>query len=101
MNKNSESGRGSNFLVLALLIVILIGAGVLLLPVYRNYRQQQEKLNEIRLENKALRDKLFIRQAEEDALQNSPQAIEKVAREKFDMTKDGERVYIFATPEKK
>ena len=101
MSNDSKSGRGSNYLVLTLLIVILIGAGVLLLPVYRNYRLQQEKLSEIRRENKELRDLLFIRKAEEDALRNSPEAIEKVAREKFDMTKDGEKVYIFDKPGKK
>ena len=101
MSKDSEAGRGSNFLVLTLLIVILVGAGVLLLPVYRNYRMQQEKLLKIRQENKELRDLLLIRKAEENALRNSPEAIEKVAREKFDMTKDGEKVYIFDQPGKK
>lgn len=55
---------------------------------------------ELELENKALKEKLkneqdrtIMLQKEIEDLKNSDKKIEKVAREKYGMTKDGEEIY--------
>ncbi len=99
--KKTATESSGNYLLVFFFAVMLIGAAIILIPVYRNYRRQQAKLFELQQENKMLREELFLRTAEVDALSSSPAAVEKVAREKFKLVKDGERVINYETPGKR
>lgn len=85
----------SNYIFYFLILLIVLAAAALLLPAYRQYRIQKKK--ELRLEQRARRMKTERekRHAEVEALENSPAAVEKVAREKFNLVKEGETVLVY------
>lgn len=99
--RTSDHGSTGNYLLAFFFAVILIGAAIILIPVYRNYCKQQAKLVKLQQENKQLREELILRTSEVDALLSSPEAIERIAREKFKLVKDGERVLLYEGPRRR
>ncbi len=90
----------SNYLLFFVLLLIVAAAAVLLLPVYRNYQNRQAELNSLNArlaEEKIERARL---NREVGGLQNSPDTVEKVAREKFGLVRKGESVLKYQSPEK-
>ena len=81
--------------IYVLLTVILVFSGSLVLPVYKKYRATQEvaELNELlsrrRSECLALREEIHN-------LEHKSSAIERVAREKFHYSREGEIVYLYS-----
>jgi cell division protein FtsB len=77
------------YLVVALLI---ISSAVLILPVYRKYQKRQTILARLK-EQATLRTAECIKLNQEVyQLQNSGDAVEKVAREKFGLCREGETI---------
>ncbi len=90
------------YLACFLVILVLLGAAVLLLPVWRDYRSKEAELVKLRAEEEKLKAERNEKLEEVAALENSPAAVEKVAREKFHLVRPGDRVYEYkATPEKR
>lgn len=75
-----------------IILIFIVAGGVLLFPVYKNLRSKQQ---ELRVEQKRLAEKkaeLFEKQKQISDLENSPQAVERYARENLKMVRKGESV---------
>ncbi len=80
-----------------LIVILALSAGAaLLLPVYRKHQKKCAELAELRhqLANKQMVGAELNRDV--GALQTSPGAVEKVAREKFGLCREGETVYKYS-----
>jgi len=87
-------------IVIASLFLLLAGAVCFywILPAWRDYRQTQRDVLELR--KQLARQQAEIRRLNREiaALKNDPYAVERVAREKFGWCRDGEKVYHFDKP---
>ncbi|MCQ2379208.1 MAG: septum formation initiator family protein [Victivallaceae bacterium] len=92
----NDASSGS-FLTKFLVALLVIGALFLLIPVYRDYRHRQEELARLKAERSALQEKQLQLQSQVGRLEKSPEEIEKVAREKYNLVKEGESVMIYPT----
>ena len=93
MGKKKESATFFWWLLFLILIAVL--TGVFLYPLYQN---KKERLTELEDRKKILaeREKVHEELSDKvDALKNSPEAVEKEAREKFHMARPGEKVLIY------
>ena len=93
MGKKKESATFFWWLLFLILIAVL--TGVFLYPLYQN---KKERLPELEDRKKILaeREKVHEELSDKvDALENSPEAVEKEAREKFHMARPGEKVLIY------
>ena len=99
--QNSTPVISFGFYLFCLLIgVILLGASFLLLPVFKDLKNQEKKLAELKAEVTALkndRNEILEKIAN---LEKSPDAVEKVAREKFKLVRPGDTIYEYTFPEK-
>lgn len=94
--------KKQNFGVLWVFIILLIlaAAALLLLPVWRDLRRRQEEQMTLQKQLAALKTERNKGRMEIQALKNSPEAVEKVAREKYRLVRKGETVMMVA-PEQK
>lgn len=84
-----------------LIVLIFLSAAFLLYPVWKDFKNQEKKLAELKSEVAALKnDRNEIMEKIAD-LEKSPDAVEKVAREKFKLVRPGDTVYEYTVPEKK
>ena len=80
-------------------VLALAAFGVLLLlPVWREYRGRRQVLAAREKEARLLKEERDRRLAETTALENSPEAVEKVAREKYRQVGPGETVMTYPMP---
>jgi len=86
------------YLVCFVVLLVLLGAAVLLLPVLRDYRSTEIELARLKAELEKLKAERNERLAEVTALRNSPDAVEKVAREKFKLVRPGDTVLEYPQP---
>ena len=100
MAENRRKSAVSAYLLLFVLALVFAAAAVLLLPVYRSYQKKQAELGTLNEQLNDKRDESARLNTEVSELSRSPAAVEKVAREKFGLVKDGERVIKYAVPEK-
>lgn len=100
-NQNTPPVISFGFYLFCLLIgVIFLGAACLLLPVFKDLKNQEKKLAELKAEITALkneRNEILEKIAD---LEKSPDAVEKVAREKFKLVRPGDTVYEYTVPGK-
>ncbi|MDD2403430.1 MAG: septum formation initiator family protein [Victivallaceae bacterium] len=94
------SGRKKFILTMIyfILILLFVVAVLLIWPAYRDYRKKQ---NDVYLLKDQASEKRRIRaELEHDvkALQSQPEAVEKVAREKFGLCEEGETVILYNPP---
>jgi cell division protein FtsB len=83
-------------LVLPLLFLALLAAGlVFVFPAYMEYRRTRDQVSQ--LKSKVRQQELQISELRDDleALRSDYRAVERVAREKFGLCKDGEKIYRF------
>ncbi|MBO5762614.1 MAG: septum formation initiator family protein [Lentisphaeria bacterium] len=98
--RRKKNGSPSNYLLYLLIALALAAAAVLLWPVYL---EQQKKVNELSGLQEELNSKRAVSaelSKEVNALQQSPDAVEKVAREKFKLCREGETVLEYNDPAK-
>ncbi|MPM79971.1 hypothetical protein SDC9_127014 [bioreactor metagenome] len=100
MAESKRESAVSTYLLLFVLALIFAAAAVLLLPVYRSYQKKQAELGILTGELNDRRDEGARLKTEVADLQDSPDAVEKVAREKFGLAKEGERVIRYPVPRK-
>ena len=74
---------------------------VLLWPAYREYKAHQKQLAKLKAELAKAREQRDSDIKAYNALENDPRAVEKVAREKYRLVKEGETVLFFSKEEKK
>ncbi|MEX2467866.1 MAG: septum formation initiator family protein [Gemmatimonadota bacterium] len=61
-------------------------------------RQARIDVEEARVELAELRERIDSLRARADSLENDPAALERIARERFGMIREGETLYRFAAP---
>ena len=79
-------------------IVLLLGSIAVIYPARAQYSRQLEFYAKVRAEADRKRAERDALQKEVAELQSSPEAIEKVAREKFRLCKEGEVVMYYKRP---
>lgn len=78
-----------------LLIMVFVFSICLVVPVYRQYRKVQQEVAELNKElDRCQAESLALRE-EVHALEHQSAAIERVAREKFRYSREGEIVYLY------
>jgi cell division protein FtsB len=82
----------------AILIILCCVAMYFLLPAYTKYRETRSAVRE--LEQDLAEQQLEVQRLrrELDALRTDYRAIERVAREKFGLCREGEEIYHFDNP---
>jgi len=100
MAESKRKSTVSTYLLLFVLALIFAAAAVLLLPVYRSYQKKQAELGSLTEQLNDKRDESARLKTDVADLRDSPAAIERVARERFGLAKDGERVIRYPVPEK-
>ena len=88
--KNSTVASG---ILICVIIALLVAAAASLGPVYFRNRKRQNILNELQKELDARKTESARLHKEVDGLNNSPDMVEKVARERFRLCRPGEIVY--------
>lgn len=97
-SKNNLPPSRNGYFVTLLVILLLVAAAALLFPRYRELRKaESERLAAKQLEERKKQRIVELRQENEE-LKNSPDAVEKVAREKFNLCKPGETVMKYDKP---
>lgn len=100
MAENKRKSTVSTYLLLFVLALVFAAAAVLLLPVYRSYQKKQAELGTLTEEWNDKRDEGARLKTNVADLQDSPEAVERVARERFGLTKEGEKVLRYPVPRK-
>ena len=86
---------GLGFFMLLMIMAVFHENGIL-----NAYRFEQEQVK-MKKENDALRRQNILLQKNIRSLKSDPYAIEKIAREKLNLAKMGDRVYLIVTTQKK
>ena len=76
--------------VYVVLFIFFLLTLFLFLPAYRNYNKIKNELAELNRELNMKQEKCLRLKQEVHDLEHNPAAIEKVAREKFELSKEGE-----------
>lgn len=100
-NKKIRNIPFFTYLGYALLLLMLAVSTVLLWPAYREYSAQQKELAKLKKELAKNREERDAKLKIYNDLERNPKAVEKVAREKYRLVKEGETVLIFNDAEKK
>ena len=98
---NKKTAKSFGFYLFCLLVLlILLGALILLLPVWKEFKNQEKELAKLQAEITSLKnDRNEIMKKIAD-LESSPDAVEKVAREKFKLVRPGDTVFEYPAPKK-
>lgn len=98
MSEIKKKTTVSTYLLFFVLILVIAAAAVLLLPVYRDYQKKQQELAAVKEELNDRKEERTELSTEVTALGRSPEAVEKVAREKFGLVREGETVFRYDPP---
>lgn len=83
------------YFIYAFLAILAVIAFSLLFPAYNNLKKMEIKLSDMEAKLDARKAECFELKKRLNELENNPKAIEKIAREKFNMCKKGEIVYTY------
>ena len=83
---------GTLYVILA---VVLVGAVVLILPVYWKYVTMQDENTRMEQEYRALREEQQRMLKEVHDLESESLAVEKIAREKYNLCRKNEQILIY------
>ncbi|MFA7230258.1 MAG: septum formation initiator family protein [Victivallaceae bacterium] len=82
-----------------IVVLLIISSAILILPVYQKYQKDRNSLFALK-EQAAIKTAECIRlNREVYKLEHSPDAVEKVAREKFGLCREGETVMRYKVPD--
>ena len=83
---------GTLYVILA---VVLVGAVILILPVYWKYVTMQDENTRMEREYRALREEQQRMLKEVHDLESESLAVEKIAREKYNLCRKNEQILIY------
>ena len=83
---------GTLYVILA---VVLVGAVILILPVYWKYVTMQDENTRMEQEYRALREEQQRMLKEVHDLESESLAVEKIAREKYKLCRENEQILIY------
>ena len=79
-----------------LLVLVLIVSDILVLPAYRKYKRTKEDVASLQADLDRVKGEYLTLQQEVHDLQHNASAIEKVAREQYHLSREGEVIYIYS-----
>lgn len=79
----------------AILLAVLVGAVIMILPVYRKYGNMQDKVSQLEQENRKLKAEYQDMLKEVDELEHQSFAVEKIGREKYKLCREHEQILIY------
>ena len=100
-NAQKSSFNFGSMLTFLLLLLLIAGALLLLFPQYREYRKKKEIETQKSRENDTIQSQRNEQMQINHDLRSSPDANEKVCREKFNLVEDQDIVIKFPAPEQK
>jgi len=89
-------GKVLTAVIYVLLALVLVVSGILVLPAYRKYKQTKQEVFSLRADLDRVKGEYLTLQQEVHDLQHNASAVEKVAREKYHLCRDGEVIYIYS-----
>ncbi|MDD3153331.1 MAG: septum formation initiator family protein [Victivallaceae bacterium] len=98
VKKNENPIGGTHWVAYFIAVLLIVAAAVLLLPKYREYQKKAAERNELAEKLNARESEAARLNSEVTALADDPAAVEKVAREKYKLCRDGERVMRYTPP---
>ena len=78
------------------LFLMLVVSGILVVPAYRKYRQTEQDVETLQADLDRVKAEYLTLQQEVHDLQHNASAIEKVAREQYHLSREGEVIYIYS-----
>jgi len=91
--------RFLKIILAAVIVVIALASVVLIFPSYYKYKSVKEKEYHVNKEIELKKAEYVKLKAQVNSLNNNTEEVEKIAREKYNMAKEGEMVYKFKKPE--
>ena len=82
--------------IYVLLVLVLIVSGILVLPAYRKYKRTEQDVFMLQADLVRVKTEYLTLQQEVHDLQHNASAIEKVAREQYHLSREGEVIYIYS-----
>ena len=79
-----------------LLVLVLIVSGILVLPAYRKYKETAQEVVTLEADLARVKTEYLTLQQEVHDLQHNASAVEKVAREQYHLSREGEVIYIYS-----
>jgi len=89
-------GKVLTAVIYVLLVLVLIVSGILVLPAYRKYKQTKQDVASLQADLDRVKGEYLTLQQEVHDLQHNASAIEKVAREQYHLSREGEVIYIYS-----
>ena len=89
-------GKLLTAVIYVLLVLVLIVSGILVLPAYRKYKNTKQEVVSLQADLDRVKAEYLTLQQEVHDLQHNASAVEKVAREKYHLCRDGEVIYIYS-----
>ena len=89
-------GKVLSGIVYFFLFLMLVVSGILVVPAYRKYRQTEQDVETLQADLDRVKAEYLTLQQEVHDLQHNASAIEKVAREQYHLSREGEVIYIYS-----
>ena len=89
-------GKVLTAVIYVLLVLVLIVSGILVLPASRKYKQTKQDVASLQADLDRVKGEYLTLQQEVHDLQHNASAIEKVAREQYHLSREGEVIYIYS-----
>ena len=89
-------GKVLTAVIYVLLVLVLIVSGILELPAYQKFKHTKQDVANLRADLDRVKGEYLTLQQEVHDLQHNASAVEKVAREKYHLCRDGEVIYIYS-----
>ena len=89
-------GKVLSGIVYFFLFLMLVVSGILVVPAYRKYRQTEQDVETLQADLDRVKAEYLTLQQEVHDLQHNASAIEKVAREQYQLSREGEVIYIYS-----
>jgi len=88
----------NRLLILVIIVALCAGAVITSIPIFKQYRDQNEKISQFQKE--LAREKAFYarRVREEQLLKNDPAYLEIISRDRLDVMKPGETIIRLEPP---
>ena len=96
VNKAKKKNSYTTYACYLFLLALLALSSILLYPAYKEYKERSRELEKLQNELTELKKQRDLKAKLYNSLGTSPAAVEKVAREKYRMVKEGETVLLFA-----
>ncbi len=96
--KNNVPVQKKSYFLTLLVVILLAAAAALLFPRYRELRKAETERAAAKQQEEQKKRQIVELRQENEALRSSPDAVEKVAREKFNLCKPGETVMKYDKP---